>query len=160
MDSPAYLCSISFLLCLCGDLVIYRWYLSKILSRCCLFLMINVLNPQCLPLWLGKNSQYGFIKAFRHDLFSSQWLCSNLKFTESSATLHVTVGSVRAETRAGSRADKQLLNQLCAALIFELWLHLPLSARIFVFSVCSQTPLLVLKCECLREPGCWLNLHN
>lgn len=45
------------------------------------------------------------------------------------------------ERRLVSVADKQLLNQLCAALIFESRLHLPPSARIFVFSLCSQTLL-------------------
>lgn len=62
LKTPVYwrilwLCSISFLLCLCEDLVIYGCYSSEILSRCCLFLMINVLNPQCLPLCLERKKK-------------------------------------------------------------------------------------------------------
>lgn len=90
LKTPVYwrilwLCSISFLLCLCEDLVIYGCYSSEILSRCCLFLMINVLNPQCLPLCLeGKKSTANMVWLkhlsmihFLHNI--SAWIKSLLK---------------------------------------------------------------------------------
>lgn len=92
--------------------MIYGWYLSKVLNRCCLFLMTNVLNSQHLPLWFGGargHSQYSLIKIFTcWSVFFTSLLKWKVYWNLRRSTCDT---GVWAEMHLGS-VDKQLINQL------------------------------------------------